>query len=89
MSSYIFTTESVTNGRPDKVCDLISESIPDVYPMRSLPKRSGRWWTSVLTRSFDVCGSSVLSTLRQLHTAILGERILTEDLSNYVKEHTK
>lgn len=31
MSSYIFTSESVTEGHPDKVCDLISDSILDAY----------------------------------------------------------
>ena len=31
MSNYIFTSESVTKGHPDKVCDLISDSILDAY----------------------------------------------------------
>lgn len=31
MSSYIFTSESVTKGHPDKVCDIISDSILDAY----------------------------------------------------------
>lgn len=31
MNSYIFTSESVTKGHPDKVCDLISDSILDAY----------------------------------------------------------
>lgn len=31
MSSYIFTSESVTKGHPDKICDLISDSILDAY----------------------------------------------------------
>lgn len=29
MSDYIFTSESVTEGHPDKVCDLIADSILD------------------------------------------------------------
>ena len=29
MSEYIFTSESVTEGHPDKVCDLIADSILD------------------------------------------------------------
>ena len=29
MSSYLFTSESVTEGHPDKLCDLISDSILD------------------------------------------------------------
>jgi len=30
-SSYIFTSESVSEGHPDKVCDRISDSIVDLY----------------------------------------------------------
>ena len=29
MEKYLFTSESVTEGHPDKVCDLISDSILD------------------------------------------------------------
>ena len=29
MSSYLFTSESVTEGHPDKVCDQISDAILD------------------------------------------------------------
>ena len=31
MSKYIFTSESVTKGHPDKVCDIISDSVLDAY----------------------------------------------------------
>jgi len=31
MENYFFTSESVTEGHPDKVCDLISDSILDAY----------------------------------------------------------
>ncbi len=31
MSRYTFTSESVTEGHPDKVCDLIADSILDAY----------------------------------------------------------
>jgi S-adenosylmethionine synthetase len=30
-SSYVFTSESVSEGHPDKVCDRISDSIVDLY----------------------------------------------------------
>ena len=29
--NYLFTSESVTEGHPDKVCDMISDSILDEY----------------------------------------------------------
>ena len=31
MRKYYFTSESVTEGHPDKLCDLISDSILDEY----------------------------------------------------------
>lgn len=34
MSTYIFTSESVTKGHPDKVCDIISDTILDAYLSR-------------------------------------------------------
>jgi S-adenosylmethionine synthetase len=30
-SSYIFTSESVSEGHPDKVCDFIADSVLDAY----------------------------------------------------------
>jgi len=30
-SDYLFTSESVSEGHPDKVCDRISDSIVDAY----------------------------------------------------------
>ena len=30
-SSYLFTSESVSEGHPDKVCDRISDSIVDLF----------------------------------------------------------
>ncbi len=34
MSEYIFTSESVTEGHPDKVCDAVSDAILDAYLTR-------------------------------------------------------
>jgi len=31
MSAYVFTSESVTEGHPDKVCDFIADSILDAH----------------------------------------------------------
>ncbi|MEM6491508.1 MAG: S-adenosylmethionine synthetase N-terminal domain-containing protein, partial [Pseudomonadota bacterium] len=31
MSSYYFTSESVSEGHPDKVCDRISDAVVDAY----------------------------------------------------------
>ena len=31
MRDYVFTSESVSEGHPDKVCDRISDAIVDAY----------------------------------------------------------
>ena len=31
LKKYIFTSESVSEGHPDKICDLISDNIVDVF----------------------------------------------------------
>jgi S-adenosylmethionine synthetase len=31
LNNYIFTSESVSEGHPDKVCDQISDAILDAY----------------------------------------------------------
>ena len=31
MSQYLFTSESVTEGHPDKICDKVSDSLLDAY----------------------------------------------------------
>lgn len=31
LKNYLFTSESVSNGHPDKVCDQISDSLVDAY----------------------------------------------------------
>ena len=32
--SYIFTSESVSGGHPDKVCDQVSDAVLDAYLSR-------------------------------------------------------
>ena len=39
MSSYVFTSESVSEGHPDKVCDQISDSIVDLFLSRQPESR--------------------------------------------------
>ena len=42
MSSYVFTSESVSEGHPDKVCDQISDSIVDIFLSREPEARVAR-----------------------------------------------
>jgi len=38
LSRYLFTSESVTEGHPDKICDQISDSILDALLARPQPR---------------------------------------------------
>lgn len=39
-SDYLFTSESVSEGHPDKVCDRISDEIVDLFIAKALSRAS-------------------------------------------------
>ena len=41
MSSYLFTSESVSEGHPDKMCDQISDAVLDACCMEQSPPKVG------------------------------------------------
>jgi S-adenosylmethionine synthetase len=59
MSKYLFTSESVTEGHPDKICDKISDSLLDAYLAQD-PKSRVAVETMVKT-GFVVVGGEVTS----------------------------
>ncbi len=59
MSQYLFSSESVTEGHPDKICDKISDSLLDAYLAQD-PKSRVAVETMVKT-GFVVCGGEVTS----------------------------
>jgi S-adenosylmethionine synthetase len=59
MSRYLFTSESVTEGHPDKICDKISDSLLDAYLAQD-PKSRVAVETMVKT-GFVVLGGEVTS----------------------------
>jgi S-adenosylmethionine synthetase len=59
MSRYLFTSESVTEGHPDKICDKISDSLLDAYLAQD-PRSRVAVETMVKT-GFVVCGGEVTS----------------------------
>ena len=42
MSEYLFTSESVTEGHPDKLCDQVSDAILDAAASRTTRGRGSR-----------------------------------------------
>ena len=59
MSQYLFTSESVTEGHPDKICDKVSDSLLDAY-LDQDPKSRVAVETMVKT-GFVVCAGEVTS----------------------------
>lgn len=48
--SYLFTSESVSEGHPDKICDQISDAILDAYLARNpMPASPARLWPRPIT----------------------------------------
>ena len=52
--SYIFTSESVSEGHPDKVCDQISDAILDSYLTQDPNSRVCLLYTSPSPRDTEV-----------------------------------
>ena len=53
-ASYLFTSESVSEGHPDKVCDRISDEIVDLF-YREGPKAGIDPWA---IRAASVCAAA-------------------------------
>ncbi|MBK6408017.1 MAG: hypothetical protein IPF66_25215 [Holophagales bacterium] len=53
---FVFTSESVSEGHPDKVCDLIADSILDAHIAAD---RNARVACEVLCKGFNADGVSI------------------------------
>ena len=51
MAKYLFTSESVTEGHPDKICDQISDAVPDDR------------LAEAVTKVFDLRPAAIIRTL--------------------------
>ena len=48
MNKNYFTSESVSEGHPDKVCDIISDAIVDDFLSQEILKTQGSQWKHLL-----------------------------------------
>jgi S-adenosylmethionine synthetase len=74
--NYVFTSESVSEGHPDKVCDIISDSVLDLYLSKD-PYSRVACETLVTTNTVVVAGE------------IRGPKIKSEELENLVRSSVK
>ena len=51
-NKYLFTSESVSEGHPDKVCDIISDSVVDDFLSQENPENSRVAMETLVTVSY-------------------------------------
>ena len=73
MSSYVFTSESVSEGHPDKVCDQVSDSIVDLFLSRNPEARVAvetLATTNKVVLAGEVRGEEMIASARDVIKAI-------------------
>ena len=77
--NYFFTSESVSEGHPDKICDQISDAVVDLYLAKSDQKDKVRvaCETMVTTNKVIIAGE------------VRGENIASEEIESIAREVVK
>ena len=73
---YIFTSESVSEGHPDKVCDIISDSVLDLY-LSKFPESRVACETLVTTNTVVIAGE------------VRGPEINTDEIEKLIRSRIK
>lgn len=73
---YIFTSESVSEGHPDKVCDIISDSVLDLY-LSKFPESRVACETLVTTNAVVIAGE------------VRGPEIKTDEIEKLIRNRVK
>ena len=73
---YIFTSESVSEGHPDKVCDIISDSVLDLY-LSKLPESRVACETLVTTNTVIIAGE------------VRGPEIKSDEIEKLIRSRVK
>jgi S-adenosylmethionine synthetase len=73
---YIFTSESVSEGHPDKVCDIISDSVLDLY-LSKFPESRVACETLVTTNTVVIAGE------------VRGPEIMSDEIEKLIRSRVK
>jgi S-adenosylmethionine synthetase len=73
---YIFTSESVSEGHPDKVCDIISDSVLDLY-LSKFPESRVACETLVTTNTVVIAGE------------VKGPEIKSDEIEKLIRKRVK
>ena len=74
--NYIFTSESVSEGHPDKVCDIVSDTILDLY-------------LSKFNESRVACETLATTNKIVISGETRGPKISSEEIEQVVREQIK
>ncbi len=74
--NYFFTSESVSEGHPDKVCDRISDEIVDLFFRRTLEKGLNPWVTRAACETLATTNKVVIAGETRLEAEISNDEII-------------
>lgn len=74
--NYVFTSESVSEGHPDKVCDRISDEIVDLFYRRTLEKGLDPWLTRAACETLATTNKVVIAGETRTNFEITNDEII-------------
>jgi S-adenosylmethionine synthetase len=75
-SSYLFTSESVSEGHPDKVCDRISDEVVDLFFREALAEKMDPWRVRVACETLATTNRVVIAGEVRGPQSITEEKII-------------
>jgi S-adenosylmethionine synthetase len=75
-SSYLFTSESVSEGHPDKVCDRISDEVVDLFFREALAEKMDPWRVRVACETLATTNRVVIAGEVRGPQSITKEKII-------------
>ncbi len=74
--NYVFTSESVSEGHPDKVCDRISDEIVDLFYRKTLEKGLNPWVTRTACETLATTNKVVIAGETRIEAEVSKEEII-------------
>lgn len=74
--NYVFTSESVSEGHPDKVCDRISDEIVDLFYRKTLEKGLNPWVTRAACETLATTNKVVIAGETRIEAEVSNEEII-------------
>lgn len=75
-SNFLFTSESVSEGHPDKVCDRISDEIVDLFFRRTIEKGLNAWNTRAACETLATTNKVVIAGETRIEADVSHDEII-------------